>query len=60
MLSQYEQERADRIAQNQLRLKQLGLHEVREPARLAFAVKGGSRAFWMVGTSGRVGHPVSS
>lgn len=29
MLSQYEQDRADRIAQNQLRLKQLGLDEVR-------------------------------
>ena len=28
MLTQYEQERAERIAQNQLRLKQLGLNEV--------------------------------
>ncbi|KAK9833126.1 hypothetical protein WJX74_007989 [Apatococcus lobatus] len=36
MLSQYEQERADRIAQNQLRLKQLGLHEtVDQFARVA-------------------------
>ncbi len=31
MLTEYEQERAERIAQNQLRLKELGLHEVRRP-----------------------------